>query len=137
MTLPTVGTKFHVLSALSFPLTAHQQVAASRGQTYEVTQELLDANVDRRGNSWLDMIDDPEAQIEKWGHLKFAAGECPPEVEWWNLEGDEASRSLARNLAREAVISDIHDPALKAQRLEEINEKYGRPLTSQSIPYLS
>lgn len=135
MTIPTVGTKFHVLSAITFPTTPNQSVSASRGQTYEVTRELLDANLDRRGHSWLDLIDNPEAQIEKWGTVKVAAGECPPEVLWWNA--DPATQSLARNLARESVIAFTKDPSLRAEKLAEIDRVYGKVQTSQTISYLA
>lgn len=135
--IPAVGSAFHVLSALSFRLTENQSVSATRGQTFTVTDELVAANLDRRGNSWLSLLDDPDAQVERWGEVKVAPGECPESITWWNGPGDDASRSLARSLAIDNIKTHVKDPSLAANKLAEVDTIYGRASTSRSISYLS
>lgn len=135
MTIPKPGESFHVLHAMSFPTTPNQSVAASRGQTYQITPEMIEATKDRTGFTWLSIIDNPEAQIEKWGRVNVAPGECPEFVTWWN--GDPATHSLARTLARESVVANTKDPVTRAEKLAEIDRIYGKVSTSQTISYLA
>lgn len=132
---PAAGTVFHVLSALSFALSPHQSVSATRAQEYTVTEEMIAASLDRRGNSWLALIGDEEGQIKRWGSVKVAPGPTPESVEWWN--GDPATQSLARNLARESVIANTKDPATRAELMAKVDATFGKVSTSQSIPYIA
>jgi hypothetical protein len=60
-------------------------------ESIEVTQSVYEANVDRSGESWIDLT--PEEQIERWGRVRFGTGDVPESVEATaKAEKDAAAR---------------------------------------------
>lgn len=126
------GDTIHFLGTLTVTTAPGQGKAFQRGAELEITQSIIDESVDRAGNSWLSLVDDEQAQVEKWGSSKFGRGPLPAGIEWWNAPGDDASRSLARTLDRERLIH-FTDPDERAAEARRIDEKYGRAVTSWTM----
>lgn len=76
-TKTTRPTSFHALGCLSIPNEQGKTYVVERGQELKVTEKMLAASLDRNGDTWLDLIDNPSAQIERWGEVKLAGGPCP------------------------------------------------------------
>lgn len=114
-----IGDQFHLLTSMTFDGRVHQ-----RGETVIVTEKLLADSVDRLGNSWLDDVDDEQAQLRKWGQRKLAPGACPPEVEFWNEAGDSGGLAKARDDARLRAAT-LTNPAERAVETARIREKFG------------
>ncbi|WP_143017873.1 hypothetical protein [Microbacterium testaceum] len=106
-----------------------------RGYTFTVDDELLDDSKDRDGNSWLDLVDDDQAQIERWSKVILARGACPESVTHWNGPGDTAGRDRAREDARLMALA-ITDPVERFEALQRTREVYGRKPTSTSLGYV-
>ncbi|MBP3978693.1 hypothetical protein [Microbacterium sp. BLY] len=98
-----------------------------RGETYTITQALIDASKDANGSSWLRHLATEEAQLATWGEVRFGLGPAPVDLlpehgtaEW------RASREEARQSAWREPDSDRRAAALAA-----VNEKFGpAPVTS-------
>lgn len=74
-------TEFHVLAdGLTIPTERGRGHVVYRGQTFTITEKMITASLDRLGNSFLDLIEDPEAQIARWGKVYLAPGACPFQV---------------------------------------------------------
>jgi hypothetical protein len=71
-----------------------------RGDEVVLDQDTIDAAVDRTGASWLDLVDDADAQTEKWGKAMFGRGEWPAELGSASLEPESPEWQRAR---REAI----------------------------------
>ena len=130
------GDRFTLLGSLTLPTGGFSAQVFHRGKVVTVTDDLIERTKNRHGVSWLDDISE-EAQMARWGKLLIAVGDQSGNVLWWNAEGDEASRNLARQLAREAVKADFAEkdtPGVIAA-LREVDKQYGRgPATSWSSP---
>lgn len=107
----------------------------NRGYEFTVDAELLEDAQDRNGDSWLDLVDDQDAQLSKWGKMILGRGPCPEGVEAWNEPGDTAGRDRAREDARLKALA-ITDPVERFEALERTREKYGRKPTSTSLGYV-
>lgn len=118
------GDQFHTLGTLTIPTGDSYGAVVPRGQTVTITGEMIEATRDRTGASWLELVDDDEAQISKWGAVMFRRGECPEEVTWWNSPGDTAARGLARTQASEAA-REISDPSERRAALAAADALYG------------
>lgn len=125
------GDQIFFLASMSVATGPGHGQAVQRGTVIRITDSLLDANRDRNGASWLDLVDDEQAQIDRWGKPMFGRGDLPEGVEWWNGEGDDASRTLARTLAMEASARFTH-PVERAEEQKRIRAKFGVPITSRS-----
>lgn len=94
-----------------------------RGDSFVVTQAMLDADLDRNGRpSWSVLVHDPDAQFAKWGKLYLAPGEAPGDIEPW-LPGD-ADWHTAREAARQAAWRIVDEQEQKAA-FQEIHRKFG------------
>ena len=120
-----VGDTFHLRSPMTIAFSEHDSRSLQRGTTVVVTEELLEMSKDRAGNSWLDLVDDPAAQVQRYGSQKFARGECPPEVTWWNENPGDGAWNYARQL-EEDRIGEISLPEDRARAAEEVRKLYGR-----------
>jgi hypothetical protein len=93
-----------------------------RGQTITVTAALIEASVDRNGDSWLDLVDDELGQIERWGSVQFGRGPFPEDeplyvrgtVEWAD------ARAAANKRAH-----SLPDGPEKAAAFREVFEVFG------------
>lgn len=132
MTTLNVGDVFHLRAPMTVALTEHESRAFQRGTTIVVTEELLEMSRDRNGNSWLDLVDDPQAQAAKYGAVKFAPGPCPDDVNWFDGEVGDGAWNLAREMELERVAA-ISDPVERAAAQKVVVEKFGRKATSQTL----
>lgn len=76
-------------------------VLVGRGSVVTITQAILDLSRDRNGDSWLSLIDDIPAQIEKYGSQLFGRGPFPADTPRF-LPGS-SEETDERNRRREAA----------------------------------
>jgi hypothetical protein len=131
---PTPGDSIHFLVdgftfALDTGLMAQSHVSR-RGETAVLTQKLIDASRDRDGHSWLDLLHDELAQIERWGQVRFAPGAAPADIAPWLPGSVEAEQ--AREQARRAAFA-ILDDTERRRALADIDARFGRPSTSRTL----
>jgi hypothetical protein len=127
------GEQFHAkLSGVTFPtgggFTSGGHVTKA-GETYTVTQQLIDASISASGRSWLAIIGDDEAQIQKWGSVRFGLGPAASDAPSWNAVGDpdwHRARDAARGEAWNQPTAEARNTALAA-----MNAKFGpAPVTA-------
>jgi hypothetical protein len=101
-----------------------------RGTTVTVTAEMLRLNVGRDGTSWLSLVDDVPAQIQRWGHQRLGRGPWPENEPLVVRGTPEADDERARLLD---AAKGIADPvAAKAERARII-AAYGHPSASVTL----
>lgn len=88
-------------------------VLVERGATVTVTQAILDENKDRNGNSWLEMVDDPERQIRAFGVQRFGRGAFPKHLSRF-LPG--SPEEIDERNRRRAAASKLPDAEAAAER---------------------
>lgn len=126
--LPRPGDQFHVLvSGFSIHTKAHgfsgSTAILDRGATVTITQDILDAAVDRFGNpGWPATLHDPEAQTERWGEQMIAPGPWPADAEPW-IYGDRRWET-DRDMARRAAWA-IADERERATALAAVETRFG------------
>ncbi|MFE1663302.1 hypothetical protein [Microbacterium sp. P02] len=124
-----VGDTFHCLvtgvtisTGVGFTGTAHSTV---RGENIVLTDALVQAAVDRLGDpGWPAIIHDADAQMDKWGAVRFAPGEAPADIEVWVHGSPEwaEARAFAQNAA-----SREPDHAERVRKLQEVQRRFGNP----------
>lgn len=130
---PAPGT-IHFRHGMAIRFTEHESRMVVRGETIDLTEEMIDLGRDRNGVSHFRLLDDPQEQVRKWGKIVYARGECPEDVFWWNAPGNTADRKYARDLEMQQA-DLIRDPVAKFERMQEIKAKFGRFVTNTSEPY--
>jgi hypothetical protein len=128
--LPVVpGDQIHFLeTGLTFATSDNAATGqvARRGQTITVTQSLIEASLDRNGNSWLQRVGDPS-------ETRFAKGPWP-ETESIYVRGT-VEWELARE-ARRVAVHKIPDQGDRAAALRKLNKEFGPgPSKQTSISY--
>lgn len=101
---------------------------STRGETITITQGIIECSKDRNGDSWLELVDDLDAQARRWSHGPyFAAGPAPEDMTAWEPFTIEATLEFE---ARRQVIYDTEkDPDQLAIRLRELQRSpLGRSL---------
>lgn len=94
-----------------------------RGDSFVVTQAMLDADLDRHGQpSWTILVHDEDAQYARWGRLRLAAGEAPQGMMPWVM-GDPDWKE-AREAARQRAWRII-DEQEQREAFAEIHRVYG------------
>jgi len=128
---PAIGRLFHP-TCDNYVATPGGNALYRRGETLEVTADIIDASRDRHGNSWLDDLSE-NAQLDRWGKIRWMEGAAPEGQTPWTL-GDAEAESLHR-LEREKLKrrADLDDDEMVAE-LRRLSEKYGRIETSWSGP---
>lgn len=138
---PIAGETFHWLAdGLTFsrdldrPLTGTVSV---RGRTEVLTPELIRSTSDRSGHSFFELLDDPEAQIQRWGKRYFARGPAPESLAAhpWPRGSAEESNERSRRI-EEAYRLPSHG-AVSAE-LAKINQEFPRtskPMSSVQYKY--
>lgn len=74
------GDTVHVLDALTIAISDSWVAggrALTRGDVFTVTSEILELNKNRAGESIFDLVDDPESQVTKFGHVLIGRGDFP------------------------------------------------------------
>lgn len=132
MTTPKAGDVVHALvSGFTYPVSSELTGGrvTRRGETIELTDDMLAAARDRNGDSFWDIVDDTEAQAARWGAVVFARGAAPAELETW-LPGTP-EHAIAREKARlEAWL--VSNPVERAAALHEVERRYG-PRADQTL----
>jgi hypothetical protein len=101
------------------------------GDEVEITPMIRHFGRDRNGNCWVDLASDRDAQLQRWGVVRYAAGPWPahlPKIEPGSNEEKQAIEDAYRNAW--AITTDVE----RAEALAEVRAKWGRPpRMSQSI----
>lgn len=133
-TRPEPGSRIHFReSGFTFATSDSYagQFVSRRGQTVTVTAALIEASLDRDGNSWLDLIDSPAEQIERWGAVQFGRGPWPDDLPLFvrgSVEWADA-RAAANKRAH-----SLPDGPEKAAAFREVFETFGPgPTTSRTL----
>lgn len=100
-----------------------------RGQTVTVTAGLLEANRDRNGVSFVDFVDDPEAQQARYGQVIFQRGPWRAEDDVFIPGSPEAEEERQRQ-RREAW--QLPTEAERSERLSAIERRFG-PAPDQTV----
>lgn len=114
----------HFLTAATVPGPGYLSLTMIRGDVLEVTPELREASLDRRGRSWLDLVHDPEAQIARWGEVRFAPGPWP-DAEAKIIPGSPEEEELIADAWRQAWAQPTD--AERTEALRRVRDQYGRP----------
>lgn len=78
-----VGTQVHFLGPISIPVSTSMWATAqlmNYSDNLTITDEIVEAGFDRRRAHWLELLDDPAGQIERYGERKFARGPFPDQM---------------------------------------------------------
>lgn len=121
---PAAPEMVHFLTAATVPGPGYLSLALIRGDVLEVTPELREASLDRLGRSWLDLVHNPEAQIARWGEVRFAPGPWP-EAEHRIIPGSHEEQELITDAWRDAWAQPTD--AERTEALKRVRAKYGRP----------
>lgn len=118
---------FHALHAgLTISLSPGQGVVTARGAEFEVTPAMLTAARRPDGSlGWLDLLDDEDAQVRRWGRLMLARGPAPDDLTPWDPES-ATERAEAREAARKAAWA-LDDEDERRKALEDVWAVYGPP----------
>ena len=102
------------------------------GQELDVTEQLVLANTDRNGRCALvELVDDPEGQVDRYGRVMYARGSWPAGRS--RLEPGSDAAEDARESARRTAHS-IQDASQRAAALAAVNRTYGpAPTTSRTV----
>ncbi|WP_431072104.1 hypothetical protein [Microbacterium phyllosphaerae] len=130
--LPVVpGDTFHAVlggctisTGAGFMASAHITRA---GENIIVTQKMIDASFSASGRSWMALLGDDGAQVERWGAVRFRLGQAPADAPTWNNHGD-VEWTRARKAAKAEAWAHPTAEA-RAAALAAVNERFG-PLAS-------
>lgn len=113
----------HFFATVTIPA-PHTSRLCLYGDEVVITPSMQALSVDRNGGSWLDILDDPEEQVRRYGKVRCARGPWPsnvPRVEPGSLEEADAIEAAWSNAHAEA------DDEARAAKLAAVRAKYGRP----------
>lgn len=130
------GDEIHVLkSGVTIP-TGQGFMSASHisraGETIIVTAKMIAASYSASGRSWLAIVNDDAAQIERWGETRFRMGRAPEGAPTWGAVGDADWRE-AREQARKDAWAQPTAQA-RAEALAAVEKRFGpAPTTSVTL----
>lgn len=126
------GDEFHVLrTGISIATgrgllsAAHQTTA---GETVIATAEMIAASYSAGGRSWMAIIGDDDAQLDRWGEIRFRLGRAPEDIQRWNEWGDSQWVELREQARREAWAQPT--AAARAEALAAVHERFGPPAST-------
>ncbi|MEV4688917.1 hypothetical protein [Microbacterium sp. LWH3-1.2] len=90
-----------------------------QGEEFTVTPELYAETVDRNGVSWLDL--DADAQLAKWGEIRFAPGPRPDAL---TFGGDDSSYRIRQWQRDLAYAQDVSDPNERRAALARVRAEF-------------
>jgi hypothetical protein len=131
------GESFHFLeSGLTFSISESWHSAGEvsrRGQTVNLTREMLTANSDTEGNSFFDLVDDPEGQVKRWGRVMYGRGEFPANLSVFVPGTNE--HELERERRRQAAWA-LSDEVERGKALRAVLADFGASASTQvSVEY--
>ena len=101
------------------------------GDQLPITPEVVEANKDRNGRSWLELVDDEPAQVRRFGKVAFRRGPWPSDLP--RYEPGSFEHAEAREIAR-AKAHELLDPKERAKALRAVEVQFGRgPTTNRTI----
>ncbi len=123
--LPRAGEQVHALVTGTTLATGgpHGGTVLTRGQTFTITDAMLELSKNRFGeHSGVALVHDAEAQIEKYGEVRFAPGPAPADLQPWTPGSPEwaAAREQARREAHSLPTEDARRAALA-----EVQQRFG------------
>jgi hypothetical protein len=128
--LPTtrvqVGEWMHFLATRSVALSVNVYsvpAVVGFGSEIQITQAILDASLDRTGASWLDLADNDEAQIEKFGRVQFRSGRWP--IGQSRIEPGSAEWHEQREAERARAWAESTSDTERAIALRSVRERFG------------
>ena len=101
-----------------------------RGMVIVLTAAMIESNTDRNGDTWLSLIDDEEAQTDRWGSPMVAPGRPGPGFSKWLRGSVEAELERARQLDEAHKIAN---DAERAEALAAIQARFGKVRTSRTL----
>lgn len=113
----------HFFSTVTIPA-PHTSRLCLYGDEVVITPIMQALSIDRNGGSWLDILDNPEEQVRRYGKVRCARGPWPtnlPRVEPGSLEEADAIEAAWANAHAEP------DEEARAAKLAAARAKYGRP----------
>jgi len=103
----------------------------ARGDSIVLNLASIESTIDRNGDSFLTLLDDPESQVRRWGvHVFTRAEALDAPIEPW-IYGDaawERDRMDARREAAQQPAGPLRQAALKA-----VDDRFGPPPSSTTI----
>ena len=126
-----IGTVFHAVhSGLTIGLRPEYGVVAERRDEFTVTPGMLAAARHADGTyGWLDLLDNEDAQIARWGKVMIRRGPTPDDLTRWEPGTTEARE--AREAARKAAWA-LPDDEARRKALEHVDAAYGPPPTTST-----
>jgi hypothetical protein len=115
--------KVHFYGPLTAYLGGFSSQSMKWGDELEVTENVREMSKDRNGISWLDLVDDEDEQLRRFGKVLFRAGPWPADEPEWDpgsLEEEDA-----REAARVAAWK-VPGDAARSAALAKVNEDFGR-----------
>lgn len=119
----------HFLSSITVNLDQHRAEVMVRASELLVTDTVREASIDRNGNSWLDLLDNPEAQELRYGRVVFARGPFPA-GELTTEPGTPEHEAAAWRAHRDA--EHIVNTAERRRALDSARAAYGEDATRTS-----
>ncbi len=121
----------HFFVATTIPWPGFSSRLMLWGDVAEITPFIREFGRDRNGNSWVDIAGDPEAQLARWGRVRYALGPWPsnlPRYEPGSLEEQEAIQEAYRNAW--AITTEPE----RSEALANVRAAWGQPpQTSKTI----
>lgn len=126
------GDEIHVLkSGIPIPTGAGFMSAShisQAGETICITEKMIAASYSASGRSWLAIIDDDAAQVERWNEVRFRPGRAPEGAPTWGVVGDADWRE-AREQARKDAWA-MPTAQARAEALAAVESRFGPPPTT-------
>lgn len=101
--------------------TAHGSVIIRPGTELTLTGSIIQLSKDRNGESWLDLVDDPAAQVRQHGRVRFGRGPAPADL----LPDPGTPEHDDQHLLAHDAAWRITDPQARAEALAQVHERFG------------
>jgi hypothetical protein len=123
--LPEPGTTIHALGAIVFG-----NVALKRGDTLILTRQHIELSLNVHGESFLSLLDDDDAQVEKWGEVKINLGAFPQGVS--PFVAGSADEDIERDRRQKIAWANTNEQERRAE-LRAIRDEFGSAKTSRTL----
>ena len=135
-----IGVQIHFLTATpTFTLMTNgcdswqMGEPAYRGKETVITRPIIEGTLNRIGQSWLELLDDTEAQVRRWGKVCFARGPFPDDLD--RLEPGSMPWIEAKEDAFHRA-AQIEDPVQRTKVRDAAVLRFGVPEpTSQTLGF--
>jgi hypothetical protein len=104
---------------------------SARGHSLVITPGLIEGTTDKSGRSWLELLDDPDGQVARWGHQFFARGEAPEAMALHPWERGSAAEANERSRRVEEA-HKLPTQSMREEALRQINAEFPKVSTHTS-----